>query len=216
VVYPNPTVNVTATSAEVCIGGILILTANVLNGSGTFTYQWESSANGVSGWTSIAGATDDTYDVPTTSDTILFYRVAVTDGTSNCTDPVSAAVQVSVLNDPEVTIEVDDASICEGGTATYTATVTGGIGAASYQWQYNDPFSGWTNMTSETNQTLEVTYNTADDYEHRVVVNMSVGCNGTSDGLILTVNEDPDITVSATATEVCIGSSNNTSLRFRS
>src|SRR5690606_37291649 len=114
-------------------------------------------------------------------------------------------VQISIINDPVVAVSIDNASICEGGTSTYSAAVTGGIGSPSYQWQYNDPILGWTDLNGETNQTLEVTYNTAGTYEHRAVVAMSVGCNGVSDGLVLTVNTDPDITITANESEVCIG-----------
>jgi hypothetical protein len=110
-----------------------------------------------------------------------------------------------VINDPTVSISLDNNSVCEGGTATYTATVSGGIGTASYQWQYNDPGTGWTNVPFATEQMFSVLYNIDGTYEHRVNVTMSQGCNGTSSGLILNVNDDPAITVSADASDVCVG-----------
>lgn len=44
----------------------------------TKTFQLQSSANGVSGWSDVGGATSNSYLIPTSSAQLLFYRWAVT------------------------------------------------------------------------------------------------------------------------------------------
>lgn len=48
-------------------------------GSSPYVYQWQSSANGTSGWANISGATSSSYDPPVISATV-FYRRMVTSG----------------------------------------------------------------------------------------------------------------------------------------
>lgn len=77
--------NTVASSNPVCSGTNFILsTQNSTSGSGV-TYQWQSSANGTTGWTNISGATSATYTTSITSAT--YYRCNVTcsgnTGTSN-------------------------------------------------------------------------------------------------------------------------------------
>ena len=63
------------TSQTVCSGGSPNpFTASVVpSGSGTLTYQWQSSINN-SSWSDITGATNATYDPPTGLTTSTYYR----------------------------------------------------------------------------------------------------------------------------------------------
>lgn len=62
----------------------------------TFTYQWQTSANGTSGWTNIGGATAGTY-VVASGDVGNYLRVAVTgtNGSGNATADSAATAQVT-------------------------------------------------------------------------------------------------------------------------
>lgn len=86
-VYPPLAAGSVGTSQVVCVR----TAANALNGavtggSGTYTYQWQSSVDGVTGWTNISGATAATYLPPVKIQSgPSYYRVVVTDkcGTIN-------------------------------------------------------------------------------------------------------------------------------------
>lgn len=75
------------TSQAVCVRTAAnALSGAVTGGSGTYTYQWQSSVNGATAWTNIAGATAATYLPPVKIQSgPSYYRVVVTDrcGTIN-------------------------------------------------------------------------------------------------------------------------------------
>jgi hypothetical protein len=60
--------------------GISVLSSETTGGGNSYTYQWQSSQDGLSGWTDIPGATATVYQPPvqTTSGT-YYYRKATTD-----------------------------------------------------------------------------------------------------------------------------------------
>jgi hypothetical protein len=93
-----------AMSGTCMVGSVLVTTTGTWTGSPTsFTYQWQSSADGISGWADIAGATAPVYS-PHAADAGLYLRAVVTahrasDGASasaasNACGPVIAAVVV--------------------------------------------------------------------------------------------------------------------------
>ena len=103
----------------------------------TFTYQWQSSADGGSTWTGIIGATASTYTVAQ-SDVGTMVRVVVTatntDGTTSATSHASA----TVAQPPQNTV----APAAPGGTLmdTYTLTADNGTWDTpgvtfAYAWQ---------------------------------------------------------------------------------
>src|SRR5690606_39966797 len=91
------------------------------------------------------------------------------------------------------------------GSALFESALAGGIGAASYQWQYNDPVLGWTNVPFATNTSLSIQLDKAGTYEYRVAVTMSQGCDKISNSLSVVVSEDPSISIVASESEVCVG-----------
>jgi hypothetical protein len=104
VVRADATVSVAPVTSEVCIGGTAILTATISGGSLTLTQQWQSSADGTSGWTDIPGATATTYSAPTTTAGTTYYRIIITDPASDCSDPISNVVNVIVQPDATISI----------------------------------------------------------------------------------------------------------------
>jgi hypothetical protein len=108
---------------NVCTGGdpAAFTEATASSGTGTVSYQWQSSTTGCSGtWTNILSATGATYDVPAGLNTTTSYRRVVTytlngvqcSAFSNC-------VTVTVKAFPVVT-PVN--SCIGGGTVTFTQT----------------------------------------------------------------------------------------------
>ncbi len=80
-VYKPLTAGAVTGSQAVCVRTVAnALSCNISGGSGVYTYQWQSSANGTTGWTNIAGATSATYTPPTLIQSrTTYYHVIVTD-----------------------------------------------------------------------------------------------------------------------------------------
>jgi hypothetical protein len=89
VVQDQPTVNITVDNPIVCVGGSVLLSSAVTNGSGLYTYQWQSSPDGSTAWSNIiSGGVSATY-APTGTPGSFYYRVLVTDLSNGRGDPVS-------------------------------------------------------------------------------------------------------------------------------
>ncbi len=129
-----PVVEVTATETEICEGGEVTMVAHLGDyNSPNLVYQWYTVDGGVE--TPIHGASEISLTIiPTTTTT---YRVRVIQTISAC--EAYGDVTINVAEDPEITVEIDESVICEGGEVTLTATVTGGVaGGEVYKWYKND------------------------------------------------------------------------------
>jgi len=100
------------------------------------------------------------------------------------------------------TVTVGNRSICQGGSTTMTATVTGGLGAPAFSWTGPNGFTA-------TTQTISVS--TAGTYT--VTVTTSSNCKATASG-VLTVNPTPSASVSPASAEICSGSSQTFTLNI--
>ncbi len=109
-VNPKPTVTITASSATVCAGSTVTLSAT----AGLSTYSWFPCSSGCNTntlvYTAVAGS--NTYSINVT-------------GTNGCTN--TAVKTITAVASP--TLSVNSASICSGNTATLTAS-----GASAYTW----------------------------------------------------------------------------------
>jgi hypothetical protein len=200
-VVGQPTVNLTNSNPTVCVGGNSTLTASVGGGTGTTVYQWQQSANGTTGWANIGGANAATYNTGVLS-TTTYYRVIVTQG-SGCVT-TSLATVVTVVPDPVVTLSTTTPTICKGGTADLTSTVTGGTGTTLFQWQTSADGTTWADSTGATNSTLTTTTLDASRY-YRLIVTQGSGCQTISANLQVIVVPKPVIGVNAAVTNVCVG-----------
>ena len=107
-VESQPTVSISATNTNLCIGGSSTISSVVSNGSGFFTYQWQSSADATS-WANITNQGNGvSYNVPTGTPNSTYYRVLVTDAANGCNDPVSNNVFIIVQNQPTVSIALNN------------------------------------------------------------------------------------------------------------
>ena len=79
-IHEQPTVSIAVNNPIICIGGSSTISSTITNGSGTYTYQWQQSNNGPSGWSNVAAnGTNATYNVPSGAAGSLYYRMIVTD-----------------------------------------------------------------------------------------------------------------------------------------
>ncbi|AYB34710.1 T9SS type A sorting domain-containing protein [Chryseolinea soli] len=130
-------------------------------GTGSYTYQWESSTtSSSSGYSNISGATSMSYDPPSfsapTTTTTTYYRRKATSGGVTANSNV-----VSITKSPA---PLANNTISYAGTATFTdsgdpttisgSTPSGGSGSFVYQWQWANLAnpSGFTDIAGATGQ----------------------------------------------------------------
>ena len=204
-VVADPTISASA-SATICSGGSRTLTSSTSGGTGTCTYQWQISSTGsTSGFSNISGATGSSYNTGSLTAT-RWYRVVRNCNGVGCNDPISNAVQITVVPDPTITAS-GAGTICIGGNRTLTSSTSGGTGTCTYQWQISSTgsTSGFSNISGATGSSYNTGALTATRW-YRVVRNCNgVGCNDPiSNAVQVTVVPDPTISASG-ATTICSG-----------
>ena len=148
VTYFFPVTNsISAPADPICFGQSVTITGSTpTGGSGVFSYQWQSSADGNT-WINIASATnkDLTLNVPVST----FYRRLVN---STICVAMSNSVQVVVLPALRNNSITADQSICIGSAAAplIGSTPTGGNGNYIYQWQSSLNATVWTDVLGAT------------------------------------------------------------------
>ncbi|MDX1410229.1 MAG: hypothetical protein R3330_18895, partial [Saprospiraceae bacterium] len=204
-VYDDAQVSINVDNPVVCVDGQALLTATLVGGSPSATYQWQQSVDSAS-WFDIALATSNTFNAPTTSAGVTYYRVVISDTLEGCSDPVSAGIRVTVLDDASVTINLNNAEVCIGGDATIMATVTNGSTAIGYQWQSSLDNSTWFDMAGQNGSTLVAPTSSAGTTYYRVAVTDSLsGCfDPVSSSVSVTVVPDASVNVTVDNAEVCV------------
>lgn len=199
---PSPGNNIVGASQTICQGFIpQILTGTTpTGGSGTYTYQWQSSANNIL-WTNITGGNTIDYQPPALSG-ITYYRRVVSSG-------VCPALTSSVLNiiiDPPVNNNSISTSqtICQGGVPIQItgSTPGGGNGSYTYVWQSSLNNSSWTTISTGTAIHFTPDPLNVNTYFRRLV--NSGACSQPSNSHAVTVNPGLGaITVGASQT-ICL------------
>jgi hypothetical protein len=95
-------------------------------GSGSYTYQWQESADGITYSNVATGGTSSSYTPLVNAAGTKYYTVIATSGACSTTSNASI-VTVNAL--PTVTVSPSTATVCNGTTTTLTAS-----GAATYVW----------------------------------------------------------------------------------
>ncbi|MWB95626.1 T9SS type B sorting domain-containing protein [Flavobacterium sp. GA093] len=195
--------------APICIGGVVTVsvTASLGGGSGNITYQWQSSANGTSGWANVSGGTGSTTASYTSGglSASTFYRCIVTSSTTNCSI-TSNAVQAVVVADPAISTQPTGGTICTGGTFTLTATATGGTPSLNYQWYSSADNISFALISGATSNTFTTPALTASTYYRVDVSATGNGCGvATSNSALVTVIVDPTVTQQPVGSTICSG-----------
>ncbi|MDU1891375.1 MAG: T9SS type A sorting domain-containing protein [Dysgonomonas sp.] len=150
-VYPEVKSGAIGGNQTICYNTVpaTITGAVSTGGNGAYTYQWQSSANGTSGWTNITGATGLTYTPPALTTTTYYRRTTV----NTCKTVYSTVTTITVRPNLVSGTIGGNQTICYNATpATITGNAsTGGSGVYTYQWQSSaNGTSGWTNITGAT------------------------------------------------------------------
>jgi hypothetical protein len=191
-------------ATNVCQGQPITLSATVSNNSGSATYQWQRSTNGMD-WFDIAGETRLTYNPLTILAGTTFYKVIVKNSLGTFT---STPAEILVIAVPTVSITTT-AAICQNLSPTLTAEYTAGFGTPTIQWQSSPDSTTWTNIATATAATYRPVTTTAGKIFYRYIATFTGSCpTFTSKGLAITVKPAltaVSITGAATQT-VCQGS----------
>lgn len=156
-------------------------------GTGTYTYQWQSSTNGTT-FNPISGATTAGYTTGANINQTTWYRRVVTSGACSNT---SASIRFVVNSNPTVTIAPSSTTLCSGNSTILTAS-----GAASYTWT-----AGTASLSATTGAIVTATLTTTTTYT--VQGTDANGCTGTANSQI-TVNARPAApTLSVSSQTLC-------------
>ncbi len=161
-INPIPTAKITAPSSIICGNKTVLLTAANEGGTAPISFQWKKGTTNV-------GTNQNTYSANEGGD----YSVLVSDS-KGCS--VTALPLKVVKSDPFVKIMADKTEFCKGGTATLTATTTGGIAPITYQWFNNSKNTG-------TNSGL---INTPSSGVYSLTITDSQGCSAESNNVTIT------------------------------
>ncbi|NVO29625.1 T9SS type B sorting domain-containing protein [Hymenobacter lapidiphilus] len=164
---PTPSIKITVTPAvvpgtiaanqTVCVGTApapLTSTTPPSGGTGSFTFQWESSLDNAT-WTAVANGTGETY-APGPLTVTTSFRRQVSSGP--CDSIASNVVTITVT--PTLTAGTIAASqaVCTGAVPallTSPTVATGGSGPITYQWESSGDNTTWTPITGATNATYQ-------------------------------------------------------------
>ncbi|MCZ8145159.1 fibronectin type III domain-containing protein [Flavobacterium sp.] len=179
IINAQPTV--TVSSATICDGQTATVTATP-GDSSTYSYAW----------TVPAGVTDPGNVASFTTTVAGTYSVIITNTSTTCT---SNSASGTVTVNPLPTVTVNSATVCQGQSATISATPGDG-NTYSYAWTVPSGVTNPGNVNSFT-ATVAGTYSV-------VITNTATGCSSSSATGTLTVNALPTVTV--TGETICSGS----------
>ncbi|WP_448701518.1 gliding motility-associated C-terminal domain-containing protein [Mucilaginibacter sp. AW1-3] len=178
-------------------------------GSGSYTYQWQSSADGVT-FTDMPGITTRDYDPPMLSATTYYRRTAISGA---CTTPViSNVISISILNTPINNVITSPAttSFCQSGDPANIQgnTPSGGNGVYTYQWQQSTDNINFTNISGASAKDYDPATISVTTYYRRTVVSGSCTTPVISNVVTINVIAPPPVplTVQPPVVTVCPGS----------
>ena len=187
-VYDAFDVGAIAASQTICYGATPAPLTTTLPpaGSGSYTYQWQSSADAVT-WTDITGATTDTY-APGALTATTYYRKMVTDVICDNTGYTNELTIMVYPAFDEGTIAASQ-TICNGATPDPITTTLAptGSGSFSYQWQSSPDGVTWTDITGATGTTYAPGPLTATTYYRKMVTDVICDNTGYTNEVIITV-----------------------------
>lgn len=194
-----PTTAIAASSTTICGGTPVTFTASSVNGGTGPIYQWQLNGANV--------ATGTTYSTSSLNNGDQVSVILTSN--ANCISPPTAnsntiTVVVTAPFVPTVTNAASNATICPGGTVTFTATSTNGGSGPIYQWQVNG-----VNVASGTTYSSSVLSN---GDEVSVMLTSNAACTSpltaNSNSITITVSPAviPSVTNVASTNTLCAGS----------
>ena len=173
----SPNVSISG-SNTVCYGTSTTLSADASGGVGAYSYLWSDNST---------EQTFVTEDITTTTP----YSVTVSDE-NNCS--VSASMNVTVGNTPDISLSATADRICLGASASLQANINNAGSGYSVQWTAT-PSTG-SGLTATSNERITITPTAIGTYKYKVTLTAYSCGNGlpyiVSDSVSLTVNSLPN------------------------
>jgi peptidase A4-like protein len=169
-------------------------------GTPTPSVQWQVSTDG-STWVDIAGATSTTYSfTATVSENGDKYRAVFTNSAGTATTIAASLAVVVERVPPNVTTEPQSQSVAVGEQVTFTAAASGGVPAATVQWEVSvDEGDTWSPIGGATSTTYSFTVTDLSEngYEYRAeFINSDIPAEAVdTEAAVLTVSEPAAPTV---------------------
>ncbi|MFN8153723.1 MAG: MopE-related protein [Bacteroidia bacterium] len=169
------------------------------SGSPVRTYRWEvSTTSSSTGFTTVGGATANTYSPSSISTTTWYRRVTIYTLNSVSCEAISNVVQLTYISFTSSISPAGSQAICSPVTSLLLTASTNAASPA-FQWKLNG-----SNIAGATNGTYTATATGS----YTVVVTAS-GCTLESAATIATFSSGPTLSASASQSNVCIGSTVN-------
>jgi hypothetical protein len=162
--------------------------------SNATNYQWQSSTDGGTTYTSVSGATAASYTTAVTAlpDSGTRYRVAVTGAGNSITSSAVTLSVTTVVGGPSITMQPTGAHVIAPATAGFSVTAAGT--SLGYQWQRCMDSIATCAVWSDISGATLATFNTANTdtsmsgQRYRVIVSNAVG---SADSAVVTLTVDP-------------------------
>jgi hypothetical protein len=206
------------TSDASCPGGTnyqaILFTSTTTGGTAPYSYTWE--INDGTSTTTVGPTSTSTYTYTPTSTHSLTVTLTVTDASDPMqtdSETKNSIVVGSCCVTPTITSQPSNMAVCNGGTATFSVSSTGGFPAPTLQWQEKTPGGSFTNLSNGgvysgvTTSTLTITGATLamNGNQYRVILTSGTCTPATSDAATLTVSSN-SVTASATPTSIQLAS----------
>ena len=185
-VNATPVAIVTAANTVLCEGNSTTLHVNVTPTNNAYSYQWFEDGS------LIPGATSADY-VVTEPARDMAYNFAVAVSASGGLDILVSAPAITVVPAPIVVAFATGTTFCEGGSTTLYANVTPNQDA-TYIW--------YKNGVEMALYTPSITVTDGGAYTVEATVN---GCSALAEPVTVTIEENPQLHLSATETDICVG-----------
>lgn len=198
----TPTVNILASSTNVCAGTLVIFNAFPSNGGTNPSYVWRKNGDIVStngnAYSETGLQNGDVIMVTMTSS-----LGCVTQASANSTQIV---MTVSPTVTPTISIAANNNNVCSGTAVTFTASVTHPGSIPGYQWKRNGFNVG-------TNSSTYMATNLSNGDVITCVLTSNANCASpasvTSNGITMNITPSvtPQVSISASQTQICAGTS---------
>ena len=191
--------SIAASPTSFCEGGDpSAFTSNPASGDGTFTYQWQSSPDGIT-YTDIPGEVSQTYDPPAPILQDTWYRRKAISATDTSCVSYTNVIALMVNNLNPGSISMNDLIQCYGSDPPpfISVAATGDANTFSYQWQSSADGLLFSNISGATAAVYDPGPLTADIWYRRIVTASRYGitCSDTSNTVKLSVYPSPSLTV---------------------
>lgn len=111
---PDISVQTQPTSFNECVGGTGTLSVVVTGGTGTISYQWQSSPSGAGTWSNATGtgSTSSVYTPPSITPGVVDYRVLINATGNDCGQAVSTIATLTISPNATVSVSPVSTEVC--------------------------------------------------------------------------------------------------------